>query len=233
MVLNRTNYHHYFNISYGFNDLDLCISMEQLCFQCDGWMDLFDFNNNFSQLYDKISTVRMMVEAFKILHNCNISHRDIKPENIMVRIDRENDNAVVDLKVIDFGLSDTECENGQSQKLGGSLGFIPLEIWHSVKYAKSYDPFAADVWSLGITIFTVFYNELIFNHYNDKEQYLNILCNCSNRYRNAVDVIDRMNLNLYSFELEQTILRFISVMLYFNPEERSTLEEIWAKIPDQ
>jgi serine/threonine protein kinase len=65
------------------------------------------------------------------MHKNNILHRDIKPENMMIKYNKERNNARITF--IDFGLS-VECKTKYSnQELDdltypGTNGYKPLEI---------------------------------------------------------------------------------------------------------
>ena len=84
-----------------------------------------------------------IVHAFQYLHSENIAHRDIKPANILL-------DSYGRPKIADFGLSQKmEDTTGRVWRFGGSLPFLAPEILKR----ESYNPFPADVWSLGVTIY--------------------------------------------------------------------------------
>ena len=87
---------------------------------------------------------RQIVEAIAYIHKRNIAHRDLKPENILLD---ENMNA----KLCDFGL----CHIANDKELlltpCGSPFYAPPEIINNAKY----DGKKADIWSLGIVLFTM------------------------------------------------------------------------------
>jgi len=80
-----------------------------------------------------------------------ISHRDIKPCNIIINIHEDRDRAE-DLRIIDWGAS---CFKNWSTSAHGlttcicTLWYRPIEL---LLGARKYDPYALDVWSVGITL---------------------------------------------------------------------------------
>ncbi|KAJ1568802.1 hypothetical protein HK405_013613 [Cladochytrium tenue] len=96
---------------------------------------------------------REMVLGIEYLHHRGIVHRDLKPENILVTSSRE-------IRIADFGISH-DCE-GVSDVLPDknmTLSFTPPEAWRcgGLLYGK-----AADIWSLGVTLFALVHGRLPF-----------------------------------------------------------------------
>lgn len=84
-------------------------------------------------------------------HDKNVAHGDMKPENIMM----SSDGCAT---LVDFGLAVDFTEEIPSLDLPrGTMPFIPPEI---MKASETWDPAAADVWSLGV----VFLEMLCGNH---------------------------------------------------------------------
>lgn len=85
-----------------------------------------------------------ILKAIQACHNNKIAHLDIKPENILLDdYDR--------IKICDFGLS-IKYENKDTElHYGGSIPFIAPEILDM----KPYNPFKADIWSIGVTFFVM------------------------------------------------------------------------------
>jgi serine/threonine protein kinase len=78
--------------------------------------------------------------AVAYCHSQGICHRDIKPDNIL--IDRHGRP-----KLCDFGFA---FKSGVTDIVCGSLPFMAPELLNST---APTDPFAADVWALGITFY--------------------------------------------------------------------------------
>jgi serine/threonine protein kinase len=69
--------------------------------------------------------IKQIADALKAIHHQGVLHRDIKPENIVVRKNRQTNQA--EAVLIDFGLA-ARFEPGRSQwNDGSSAGYAPLE----------------------------------------------------------------------------------------------------------
>ena len=88
-------------------------------------------------------------------HNPKISHRDLKPENVLL-------DSNFFPKICDFGLSKT---TGSSQKMKtggvGTLAFCAPEVLMKADDQK-YDGEKADVYSYGMTIYSLLYDQIPF-----------------------------------------------------------------------
>ena len=91
-----------------------------------------------------LTFARQICSAVASIHHLGIAHMDIKPGNIFV-------NAYNQVKLADFGFS--VCMKGKQtiSKYIGSRFFMDPEV---VK-GENYDPFKADVYSLGMTLFVL------------------------------------------------------------------------------
>jgi serine/threonine protein kinase len=96
-----------------------------------------------------------MVCGLRHMHRCGVAHRDIKLENAMVAADGS-------CRLIDFGLSLVVPESAPPQPpimaadfttVGrfGTQSYIPPEMMNDIMY----DARLADVWSLGICLFSL------------------------------------------------------------------------------
>lgn len=84
-------------------------------------------------------------DAIRWLHNLGISHRDISLENLLLE---EQSDGTLQLKVIDFAMSSVSrpCVG-----IVGKPSYRPPEM-HA---CSSYDPFLADSFALGVSLFTM------------------------------------------------------------------------------
>ena len=81
----------------------------------------------------------------------NIAHRDIKPSNILI-------TSYGRAKIGDFGLSQYAQHSEMVDIKCGSMNYAAPEV-----VSKDwFDPYAADVWSLGVTFFHVAFRRLPF-----------------------------------------------------------------------
>ncbi|SCV02171.1 LAMI_0G16534g1_1 [Lachancea mirantina] len=92
---------------------------------------------------DLVEAVSQLCGAISYAHKLGIAHRDIKPENVLV-----DKNGV--FKLADWGLS---VKQSVSRDHGiGTEKYLAPEA-----HSEGYDTFAADLWSLGITLLYVMF----------------------------------------------------------------------------
>jgi serine/threonine protein kinase len=87
---------------------------------------------------------RQIVDAVAYLHANRVAHRDLKLENFVV-----TSSGVV--KIIDFGLSARVTPHAKLADMCGSMAYSPPEIVMQVPYEGT----AADIWSLGVVLYTL------------------------------------------------------------------------------
>lgn len=102
--------------------------------------------------------VRQLVTGVAYLHRHGVAHRDLKLENVTT-------DATGRVRIIDFGLAlklkPDEVGRRCVRHKVGSTAYAAPEVHHASE-RRQYDPFAADVWALGITIFAFTKNTLLF-----------------------------------------------------------------------
>ena len=94
---------------------------------------------------------RQIISAVEYLHKLGIAHRDLKPENILI-------NKNNDIKLIDFGLSKIFSKGELLKTPCGSPYYAAPEM---VKGNK-YNGLNSDIWSLGIILYLMLFQELPF-----------------------------------------------------------------------
>ena len=103
--------------------------------------------NNLSDLEIRY-IFRDMVNTLKFIHNKDIGHRDIKPCNIIF-----NEDIV---KFVDFG----ECKQFQGEEITSTLKGTTHYINPQVLDGKNYNFKSADIFSLGVTLYFMYYKRL-------------------------------------------------------------------------
>lgn len=88
-----------------------------------------------------INYTKQIVAALKYIHSKNIVHHDLKPSNILF-------DKYGCIKIADFGLSCAYKQNSSNYYVG-SYGYLSPEQ----RANHVFDPFVADIWSLGVTIY--------------------------------------------------------------------------------
>ena len=93
-------------------------------------------------------TILDIAKALKTIHDKGIMHRDIKPSNIFVKSDKEKI-----VKLGDFGCS-IYIKDNISEPIGTIVYSAP-EIIKNIEYDEK-----CDLWSLGITLFEIYFGLL-------------------------------------------------------------------------
>ena len=145
---------------------------------------------------------QQIISSLEYLHKNNICHRDIKPENILL-------TEKLDAKLTDFGLSRHFKKN---ELLNSSCG-SPIYAAPEMLEGKSYDGTKIDIWSLGISLYTMVCGELPFVVEDENDIYI------------LMDKIIKGNYNIPEF-LSDECKDLIKNILVTDPDKRITLEQI-------
>jgi len=179
------------------------------------------------QLLDKVKVLdetaarplmRDIASGLKHCHDNHIAHRDLKLENILI-FEREED---VEVRAVlaDFGwaYASSPLEDRIRQTFCGSLNYMAPEFFEE---QRCYDPYLADVWSLGVVLFAMVSGYLPFESRNKSDLVLEIRRG-NPRYPDSI-----------SAELKDLLQHTFAV----NPSERSSLDFVldhsWTRTSTQ
>jgi [calcium/calmodulin-dependent protein kinase] kinase len=139
----------------------------------------------------------------RVVHAQGIIHRDIKPDNCLVTQEDV-------LKIVDFGVSEMFDKEGEMKtaKSAGSPAFMPPEL--CVAKHGQVSGRAADIWSMGCTLYCLLFGRIPFEKHGMIELYQAIRLD-------EIEIDESCN-----DELRGLLLR----LLEKDPQKRITIEEI-------
>ena len=103
---------------------------------------------NYLSKCEKIKIVFQLLDAVMHIHSSSICHLDLKLENVVYNGEY--------ITVIDFGLSHFYSDKNYKvlKNRCGSKNYIAPEVYNG----EIYNGFVSDMWSLGVLIFSLFFN---------------------------------------------------------------------------
>lgn len=128
--------------------------------------ELFEYIVNRKRVREKDACkfLHQILSGVDYLHKHGICHRDLKPENLLM--DDYNN-----IKIVDFGLSNTYKDGESLQTACGSPCYAAPEM----VAGKKYDGLAADMWSCGVIIYAMVCGFLPFEDPKTNKLYQKIL----------------------------------------------------------
>lgn len=153
-----------------------------------------------------LNYISQILDALNYMESIGIAHKDIKPSNIFI----DNHGRT---KLADFGLAGFVDESNISYDYGGSLAFSSPEVL----MMKPHNPYKADIWSLGVSIFYLATGKYPFPHCGRKNILRLIL---AEMYTIPVDMDD-------------FIKNLIKICLQTNPDKRMSFAELKDMVDDE
>ena len=153
------NSHHYIN--HFIENNNLFIFYENYDNNLKTFMNKTEFS--IDQIKDIISQLNSI---FKLLFDKNISHLDIKPSNILIK--NENNNLLYLLS--NYGFYNIQQKYLLNKKINKDFSYIPPEV----RLNLSNDLSKADLWSIGILLYYLYFRKSPFEN---EEEYLNYISN--------------------------------------------------------
>lgn len=167
---------------------------------CQGG-ELFDVivDHGYIPVDTALDYFQQLVYALEFCHGRGICHRDIKLDNVLISDDGR-------LKLGDFGMSCLYFPQSLLQTACGSPHYCAPEVLNE----DLYNGYAADIWSLGVVLFTMITGGLPFDDEN--------MCRLLTKIRSASFYMPR--------QVPDDIASLIKRMLDPDPTTRITLSEI-------
>ena len=158
--------------------------------------------------------IMKIFHAINYCHSHGIVHCDLKPDNIIFEtpnedIENDEDNTLnlLDLKLIDFGLSSRIKKNGKLNHTVGTSFFIAPEILNG-----EYDE-KCDVWSIGVILYYLLSGKFPFTG----NTHLKIF----EKIKNNEPIFNKVIFG----EISENAIDFIKKCLIKNPNERLSAKE--------
>ena len=174
-------------------------------------MEYCDGNELFYYIYEKRRLTyeecqrifSQIVMGISYVHKLNLSHRDLKLENILLA-----DKKKTVVKLTDFGFV-REYDPRQRKLLStvcGTTVYMAPELLKN----ENYSGFAADIWALGVILYTMFYGVMPFDEDDDLRTKFKIIHD-EPEYRSGVP---------------NEVILLIQRMLCKDPRQRASLSEV-------
>lgn len=158
--------------------------------------------------YDAKRIFREILEGLKYCHSRCITHRDIKLENLLL-----DDNGV--MKMIDFGFSTCVPNDKKIKIFCGTPSYMAPEIVLKTEYCGP----PADIWALGVLLFTCLSGQFPYRGATDEELYDKI---CRADYNLPSSVKD--SLSMEAIDLLSLLFR---IKADDRPSARELLNHPW------
>ena len=172
--------------------------------------DLSHFINQNEKLQLKIQKVcyyfRQIVSAIGYMDTMGIAHRDLKPENILITEKNE-------IKLVDFGLGSIYKVNNNIKLLKTRCG-SPFYCAPEMVLGNKYYGNISDIWSLGVILYYMLFNELPFYEVDIDKLYKKIIEGKYNIPKDKGNIVGKDAIDL------------INKMLQKDPKKRIKVKDI-------
>lgn len=128
--------------------------------------ELFEYivQNNRIKEKEACKFFRQIIGGIEYIHKLGVVHRDLKPENLLLDHNK-------DIKIVDFGLSNTYKPGDLLKTACGSPCYAAPEMIAG----KKYHGLQVDIWSCGVILFALLCGYLPFEDANTANLYKKIL----------------------------------------------------------
>lgn len=136
---------------------------------------------------------RQILKGLSYLHSHKIIHRDIKPSNLLINEKKE-------VKIADFGVSKIMCRTLDAcNSYVGTCAYMSPERFDPDTYGGNYNGYAADIWSLGLTLMELHMGHFPFLPPGQRPDWATLMCaicfgeppslpdGCSDEFRSFVE----------------------------------------------
>ena len=163
--------------------------------------DLYDYLLENDRISESVAAqvFRQIVNGLNYSHSLGVAHRDIKPQNILI-------TEFPSVKIADFGL----CEYVSDSELIDNFCGSPMYCSPECLTRCEHDPKIADIWSLGVLLYTICVGNTPWETIDACE---------------LLQSIYRVGVKFPPF-ISKDLQNLLSIMLKINPTERATIREI-------
>ena len=195
---------------YNLSKLFSCIESEERIYLVQEYINGNDLNVFIKQKekpkireQKALNYFRQIISGIEYLHKLGIAHRDLKPENILI-------NSKNDIKVIDFGLGKVFSKGELLKTQCGSPFYASPEMINGNKY----NGVNSDIWSLGVILYFMLFEELPFMDADMKRLYKKI---SAGKYEIPEDKFD---------EVSKEAIYLVEKILEVDPKKRIKISGI-------
>jgi len=164
-----------------------------------------------------------MIDGIAYCHLAGVAHRDLKLENVLL-------NEQGKIKVIDFGLSHVYPKTADGmvdrstrlRDVCGSKSYAAPEVLANL--ATGYDGYAADMWSLGVSIFAMLSGFFPLDEATANDwRYPKLLETQRRRFSTVATVYQWYKRPVH---LSPEVVHMIDGLLTIDPQRRMTMEQL-------